>query len=176
LGEAATESEVKRQPLQEFQVVHFAAHGLPSTKFPARAALLLRPGGTDDGVLEAREILMLRLGAELVTLSSCDTGSGSVHGQEGAASLVRPFIAAGARSVVASLWAVDDTFSLAMMREFYRRLAAGSDVAEALRDAKLHMVTSFGPQAGPHLWSGVLVYGDARVVVTKAQKIASIRR
>ena len=176
LGDAATESEVKRQPLQEFQVLHFAAHGLPSTKFPARAALLLRPGGTDDGVLEAREILMLRLGAELVTLSSCDTGSGSVHGQEGAASLVRPFIAAGARSVVASLWAVDDTFSLAMMREFYRRLAAGSDVAEALRDAKLHMLTSFGPQAAPKLWSGVLVYGDASGVVTKTQKIGSLKR
>ena len=100
---------------------------------------------------------MFRLEAELVTLSSCDTGSGSVHGQEGAASLVRPFIAAGARSVVASLWAVDDTFSLAMMREFYRRLAAGSDVAEALRDAKLHMETTFGPEAVPQLWSGVLV-------------------
>ena len=64
---------------------------------------------------------MLRLRAQLVTLSACDTGSGSVHGQEGAASLVRPFIAAGARSVVASLWAMDDTFSLALMRDFYPR-------------------------------------------------------
>ncbi len=176
LGEAASESELKRQPLQGFQVLHFAAHGLPSTKFPARAALLLRPGGTDDGVLEAREILMLRLGAEVVTLSACDTGSGSVHGQEGVASLVRPFIAAGARSVVASLWSVDDTFSLAMMREFYRRLAAGADVAESLRDAKLHMLTSFGPHALPQLWSGVLVYGDARAGVAKAESATSRKR
>ena len=167
LGERATESELKRQPLQDFQVLHFAVHGIPSTKFPARAALLLQPAGADDGVLQAREILMLRLNADLVTLSACDTGSGSVHGQEGAASLVRPFLAAGARTVVANLWAADDTFSLTLMREFYRRLAAGADVANALRDAKLQMLESFGPQALPRLWSGVLVYGDGEACLQR---------
>jgi type I restriction enzyme R subunit len=175
LGDSATESQVKRLPLDEFQLLHFAVHGIPSTKFPARAALLLHPGGSDDGLLEAREILMLRLTAELVTLSACDTGSGIVHGQEGAASLVRPFIAAGARSVVASLWAMDDTFSLALMREFYRRLAAGVDVAEALRDAKLQMLKSFGPQAVSRLWSGVVVYGDGTGAVANAATTARRR-
>lgn len=166
LDEAATEDSVKRQALADYQVVHFAVHGLPSSKFPARAALLLHPGASDDGVLQAREILLLRLNATLVTLSACDTGSGSRHGQDGPASLVRPFLASGARSVVANLWAADDTFSLALMREFYRRLAAGTDVAESLRDAKVHMVKSFGPQALPRLWSGVVVYGDGRGVVS----------
>lgn len=160
LGDAATEADVKRQPLHEFQVVHFAAHGIPSTKFPARSALLLRPAASEDGVLQAREILGLRLNADLVTLSACDTGSGSLHGQDGVSSLVRPFIAAGARTVVANLWAADDTFSLALMREFYRQLASGVDVAEALREAKLHMLELFGPRATPQLWSGVLAYGD----------------
>jgi CHAT domain-containing protein/tetratricopeptide (TPR) repeat protein len=168
IGEAATEAELKRQPLNEFQVLHFAVHGIPSTKFPSRAALLVNPGGSDDGVLQAREILALRLSAILVTLSACDTGSGSVHGQDGAASLVRPFVAAGARTVVANLWAADDTFSLALMREFYRRLAGGEDVGEALRTAKLQMLKSFGPQALPRLWSGVLAYGDGRGVIAKA--------
>lgn len=166
LDEAATEDSVKRQALADYQVVHFAVHGLPSSKFPARAALLLHPGASDDGVLQAREILLLRLNATLVTLSACDTGSGSRHGQDGPASLVRPFLASGARSVVANLWAADDTFSLALMREFYRRLAAGTDVAESLRDAKAHMIKSFGPQALPRLWSGVVVYGDGRGVVS----------
>ncbi|MEP6905455.1 MAG: CHAT domain-containing tetratricopeptide repeat protein, partial [Gemmatimonadales bacterium] len=173
LGEAATEAELKRQPLHEFQVLHFAVHGIPSTKFPARAALLMHPGGSDDGVLQAREILMFRLGADLVTLSACDTGSGSVHGQDGPASLVRPFIAAGARAVVANLWAADDTFSLALMREFYRRLAAGADIAEAMRDAKLHMLKSFGSEAVPRLWSGVLVYGDGTGKVSRSDAAAS---
>jgi CHAT domain-containing protein/tetratricopeptide (TPR) repeat protein len=168
LDEAATEDSVKRQALADYQVLHFAVHGLPSAKFPARAALLLHPGANDDGVLQAREILLFRLNAMLVTLSACDTGSGSGHGQDGPASLVRPFLASGARSVVANLWAADDTFSLTLMREFYRRLAVGTDVAESLRDAKLHMVKTFGPRAIPRLWGGVLVYGDGRGVISGA--------
>ena len=156
VDEAATEDAVKRGPLASYRVLHFAVHGIPSTKFPSRAGLLLRPSGSDDGVLQAREILLLRFNAALVTLSACDTGSGSVHGQDGPASLVRPFIASGAKAVVANLWAADDAFSLTLMREFYRRLAAGTDVAESLRDAKLQMLKSFGPQAIPWLWCGVL--------------------
>lgn len=167
LEDAATEDALKRQPLADFQVLHFAVHGLPSAKFPARAALLLHPGASEDGVLQAREILLMRLNATLVTLSACDTGSGSDHGQDGPASLVRPFLASGARSVVANLWAADDGFSLTLMREFYRRLAAGADVAEGLRDAKLQMLKTYGPQAVPKLWSGVLVYGDGRGVVSQ---------
>jgi CHAT domain-containing protein len=88
---------------------------------------------------------------------------------------VRPFLASGARSVVANLWAADDTFSLTLMREFYRRLAAGDDVAESLRDAKVHMVKAFGPQALPRLWSGVLVYGDGRGVISGAAGATAAR-
>src|SRR4029078_10337941 len=106
-----------------------------------------------------RYILYCRLRAELVALSACDTGTGVVHGQEGVSSLVRPFLAAGARTVVANLWTADDQFSLALMRDFYRRLAAGDDVASALQGAKLRMIELFGPQAVPKLWSGVLAYG-----------------
>jgi CHAT domain-containing protein len=107
----------------------------------------------------------LRLQADLVTLSACDTGNGAIHGQEGVANLVRPFLAAGSRSVVANLWAADDTFSLSLMRELYRQLAAGADVGQALQRAKLAMVDRFGPNADPKLWSGVLVYGDSTVVI-----------
>ena len=100
-----------------------------------------------------------------MTLSACDTGAGTVHGQEGVASLVRPFLAAGARTVVANLWAADDRFSLALMREFYRNLAAGADIGDAMRRAKLKMLEQFGPEAVPKLWSGVLVYGDSAAIV-----------
>ena len=103
-----------------------------------------------------------------MTLSACDTGAGAVHGQDGVSSLVRPFLAAGAHSVVANLWAADDQFSLTLMREFYRRLATGDDVASALRAAKLKMLEQFGPQAVPKLWSGVLAYGDGASVVPPA--------
>ena len=168
IDESATEREVKRQALNGYAVLHFAAHGIVSTRFPARSALLLQPGGDDDGLLQAREILRLQLRADLVTLSACDTGTGESFGQEGVASLVRPFLAAGARSVVANLWTADDFFSLALMREFYRQLASGTDVAQALRLAKLQMPKQYGPQAVPKLWSGVLAYGDGAASVKRA--------
>ena len=168
LGDSATEQELKNQPLNEYDVLHFAAHGIVSTKFPARSALILRPSGKEDGLLQAREILEMRLGADLVTLSACDTGSGGVYGQDGVASLVRPFLAVGARSVVANLWTADDRFSLALMREFYRQLAAGIDVGEAMRRTKLKMLEQFGSQAVPKLWSGVLVYGDGAAVLRRS--------
>jgi CHAT domain-containing protein len=166
LGDNATEVELKGQPLQDFRVLHFAVHGILSTKSPTRSALLLRPGPSEDGLLQAWEVLNLRLRAELVTLSACDTGTGIAHGQEGVSSLVRPFLAAGARTVVANLWTADDRFSLALMREFYRRLSTGADIADALRGAKLRMIELFGPQAVPKLWSGVLAYGDGAGTVT----------
>jgi CHAT domain-containing protein len=169
LGDSASELELKRQPLHEYRVLHFALHGIVSTKFPARSALVLRSGGSEDGLLQAREILSLRLVADLVTLSACDTGSGTLHGQEGVASLVRPFLAAGARTVVANLWTADDRFSLALMREFYRHLAAGADIGDALRRAKLKMLEQFGPQAVPKLWSGVIVNGDGAAIVMPAR-------
>lgn len=116
LGDAATEVALKGQPLQDYRVLHFAVHGILSTKSPTRSALLLRPGGAEDGMLQAWEVLSFKLRAELVTLSACDTGTGIVHGQEGVSSLIRPFLAAGASTVVANLWAADDRFSLTMMR------------------------------------------------------------
>jgi CHAT domain-containing protein/tetratricopeptide (TPR) repeat protein len=168
VGEAATEQAVKSQSLGDFRMLHFAAHGIVSTKSPERSAILLRPAAGEDGLFQAREILDVRLNADLVTLSACDTATGTVHGQEGVASLVRPFLAAGARTVVANLWDADDAFSLNLMREFYRQLATGADVGESLRQAKLRMRQQFGPVAVPKLWSGILVSGDAAVVVATA--------
>lgn len=161
IGRAGTELAVKEQPLEEYRVLHFAVHGVVSSKFPARSALVFRPAGGEDGLFQAREILNTRLTADLVTLSACDTGSGGVYGEEGVSSLIRPFLAAGAKSVVANLWSADDTFSLAIMKEFYRQLAAGTDKGEALRQAKLKMLRVFGTQAVPKLWSGLVIYGDS---------------
>jgi CHAT domain-containing protein len=175
LGNAATELAVKRQPLDQYRVLHFAVHGILSTKSPSRSALLLRPASPEDGLLQAWEVLSFKLHAGLVTLSACDTGTGISYGQEGVSSLVRPFLAAGATSVVANLWAADDRFSLTMMREFYRRLATGADVAEALTGAKLKMIQTFGPQAVPRLWSGVLAYGDTTSVVAPVNSIGKPR-
>jgi CHAT domain-containing protein len=158
----ATEAQVKAEPLQEFAVLHFAVHGLTSTKFPERSTLILRSDEAhhEDGLLQAREILTMRLNADLVTLAACDGVSGQVAGQEGVASLARPFLVAGARSVVANLWSANDDFSRSLMKRFYTRLAAGQDTASALRQAKLEMIELFGNRATPNLWGGFIVMGD----------------
>jgi CHAT domain-containing protein len=95
-----------------------------------------------------------------VTLSACDTGAGRLQGQEGVANVVRAFLYAGARSIVSTLWEVDDTFTAALMKRFYANLGAGRDVSESLRLAKLEMRRRLGPNATPYLWGPFTVVGD----------------
>ena len=161
VDERATESSIKQMPLSNYRVLHFATHGLISTKYPERSALLLRQSKSEDGFLQAREILRMNLRADLVTLSACDTGTGQTFGQEGVSNLVRPVLAAGARSVLASLWGADDTFSLALMKAFYQNLSKKFDAGESLRQAKMTLLQRLGPNATPRLWSGYLLYGDS---------------
>lgn len=161
-GPEATESAFKAMPLDRYQVLHLAVHGIANVQFPHRAALVLGadPVAGDDGLLQVREILNLKLTAELVTLSACDTAAGRLQGQEGIASIVRAFLLAGARTAVASLWAADDIFTTALMRRFYAQLGQGIDRASALRNAKLEMLERFGDQALPYHWAGFTMVGD----------------
>jgi CHAT domain-containing protein len=163
VGTGATESRLKALPLERYRILHFATHGISDIKYPERAALVLgwEPGSVDDGLLQVREIRELNLNAELVVLSACDAGEGRLDGEEGVASLARAFLVAGARSVIASQWAADDTSTLALMRGFYGRLASGSDRAAALRDAKLGLLRRFGANAVPYYWAGFVLVGDS---------------
>jgi len=163
-GPAATESALKKQPLEQFRVLHFAVHGLISTKFPERSALVLYPdpASGEDGFWQAREVARTTLNAELVTLSACDVGSGRLVGEEGVANLVRPFLMSGARTVVSNIWESNDDFTRGLMREFYTRLAAGFDKGTALQQAKLAMIQKFGTDATPRLWGGFIMVGESR--------------
>ena len=127
LGKDATETAFKKEPLDQFRVLHLAVHGFADTQYPERSALVLGadPKSGDDGLLQVREIIRLRLNAELTTLSACDTGVGKLQGQEGISNLVEAFLVAGSKSVVASLWSADDTFASALMDRFYQRLGPG---------------------------------------------------
>ena len=127
LGKDATETAFKKEPLDQFRVLHLAVHGFADTQYPERSALVLGtdPKSGDDGLLQVREIIRLRLNAELTTLSACDTGVGKLQGQEGVSSLVEAFLVAGSKSVVASLWSADDTFASALMDRFYSATGPG---------------------------------------------------
>jgi CHAT domain-containing protein len=162
LGREATEAAFKSQPLAEFRVIHLAVHGIANTKFPERAALVLGidPASQEDGLLQAREISVLSLNADLVTLSACDTGVGRLQGEEGIANLVRAFLLAGARTVVATLWSADDTFTTALIKEFYGRLSEGQDKGSALRQAKIDLLKKFGEETLPYYWAGFIMVGE----------------
>lgn len=161
-GKSATETAFKSQPLHSFSILHLAVHGVADTKFPDRSALVFGsdPASHEDGLLQVREIDTLQLNADLVTLSACDTGAGRLQGQEGVANVVRAFLYAGARSIVSTLWEVDDTFTAALMKRFYANLGAGRDVSESLRLAKLEMRRRLGPNATPYFWGPFTVVGD----------------
>ena len=117
--------------------------------------------------MQVREIRDLSLRAELVTLSACDTGTGKLLGQEGIASLERAFPLAGAKSVIASLWPADDTFTIALMKRMYQHLADGADKGAALRQAKLDLLKEFGDQALPVYWAGFTLVGDGSTPISK---------
>ncbi len=137
-GENATEGMLKRLPLASYDVLHFAVHAAIDRDFPDRSGLVLtsHKGDQDDDVLQAREILALKLNADLVTLSACDGAAGTSEGIAGTNSLVEAFLMAGARSVVASIWEADDAFTAALMRRFYGNLRLGSRQSRGLHDGR----------------------------------------
>jgi CHAT domain-containing protein len=163
LGKDATETAFKKEPLDQFRVLHLAVHGFADTQYPERSALVLGidPKSADDGLLQVREIIRLRLNAELTTLSACDTGVGKLQGQEGVSNLVEAFLVAGSKSVVASLWSADDTFASALMDRFYQRLGQGEDSSSALRDAKLDLLAKYGDKVSPFYWAAFIAIGEA---------------
>jgi CHAT domain-containing protein/tetratricopeptide (TPR) repeat protein len=114
----------------------------------------------NDGVLTALEVLDLNLsGTKLVVLSACETGLGQIHEGEGVYGLRRSFQEAGVAEVVASLWAVSDAGTQALMTDFYDRILAGSPAREALRETQLAMMDS--PEWGyPYIWSAFMIVGS----------------
>jgi len=167
LGREATEGRFK-QLAGEFRMLHLATHGRFNEANPLLSGLELEPDGNDDGMLRVHEILDLKLGADLVTLSACDTALGtgyfsSVPKGDEFVGMNRAFLAAGSASVMATLWQVDDRASVSMMKGFYRGLNAshaGADAAEALAAAQRKHRRS-GELGHPYYWAAYVVVGQA---------------
>ena len=160
IGKDASETAFKKEPLDQFRILHLAVHGFADTQYPERSALVLGKDSTDNGLLQVREIIRLKLNAQLATLSACDTGVGKLQGEEGISNLAEAFLVAGARSVVASLWSADDTSASSLMEHFYKRLADGETVSSALRNAKLDMLSKFGSDLNPYYWAAFISVGE----------------
>jgi CHAT domain-containing protein len=161
LGEAATRGAFL-EDLRRSSWVHFAGHGLVNRQNPLLSMLVLAPAsdGSDPGALYARDIYELDLhGLRLVVLGACDSAEGAFEGG-GGASLARAFLAAGARTVVAALWEIDDRASEELFAAFYDRLKRGLAPAAALREAQLAMIHSEDSALrSPLAWAGFQVIG-----------------
>jgi CHAT domain-containing protein len=164
LGSLATEDWIKQTDLTRYRYLHFATHGLADEKMPDRSALVfsMPSGENEDGLLQTREIMDLKLGADLVVLSGCSTGLGRLIRGEGILGLSQSFLYAGAPSVVVSLWNVSDRSTAEFMKLFYERLSEGLSKTEALREAKLAMLGSERPAwRHPFFWAPFVLVGRA---------------
>ncbi len=170
IGTAATKAAFESQPLDRFRIIHLSVHGIADPKQPDHAALILRddPAANQDGYLEPAEVAHLRLKADLVTLSACETAVGRLQGQEGVANLTRAFLYSGAKSVVSTLWRIDDNYSLYLMKQFYRHLAAGKPKADSLTFAQRDLIAHFGPKTSPYYWAPFILVGEPNARVQAA--------
>jgi len=178
-GENATEDRVKAMSsqgnLRQYATLHFAVHGLLDRAAPELSSLVLTrsepgPVPTPRGRLPDRtaaEVLGLQLDSDLVTLSACQTGLGRIAVGEGVVGLVRAFLFAGGRKVLASLWDVGDTATAVFMMELYRRYRQSRDLVAALSSVKRDFLrgrpfeTPSGSQRSeaPFYWAAFVLHG-----------------
>jgi CHAT domain-containing protein/tetratricopeptide (TPR) repeat protein len=158
LEEGATLENLRRIA-SDSRILHLATHGDFRLDNPLFSGLAL-----EDGWLTTLEIFNLRLNASLVTLSACQTGRNVIGGGEELLGLMRAMLAAGAASLLSTLWAVDDRSTAQLMTGFYRRLADGESKGAALCQAQLEMLhadAGAGPYRHPYYWAPFYLVGDA---------------
>jgi CHAT domain-containing protein len=174
LGTDATESRVKQEKLDQYRIVYFATHGLLAgevadfAKLKAEPALVLSlpevPTEFDDGLLTASEVAQLKLNADWVVLSACNTAAAEKPGAEALSGLARAFFYAGARSLIVSNWEVETKSVVALMVGTFAALAANPKLshAEALQKSMLAMIDSLQhPEwSEPKYWAPFVVVGE----------------
>src|SRR3984893_8260093 len=189
LGLDATETVVKQSKLDQYKIVYFATHGLVSgelarfSKVKAEPALVLtipdNPTELDDGLLQASEVSQLKLNADWVVLSACNTASADAVGAEALSGLARAFLYAGARSLIVSHWEVDDQVTANLMTKIFLLMKNNPKLShgEALQQAILSIIENAGSGSSearglaqpeghedaafdPRLWAPFVVVGE----------------
>ncbi|HEY9605770.1 MAG TPA: CHAT domain-containing protein [Allocoleopsis sp.] len=160
LGTQATKAAIVQQ-MPNARWIHLATHGILDDRQGLESAIALAPNGTGekpDGLLTADEILNLKLNAELVVLSACDSGGGRITG-DGVIGLSRSLITAGVPSILVSLWAVPDAPTASLMQGFYQQLQSNPDKAQALRQT---MLSTMKQHPDPRDWAAFMLIGEAQ--------------
>lgn len=158
---SATKVALRAALEQPHRIVHVASHSFINEKTPGLSGIACAPSDQQakGEILYANELNSLQIRADLVILSSCDSGWGRLSDQEGLLGLSRSFVNAGASSIVHSLWAANDRATSRFMVWFYEEIAAGKTYAAALRAAKLKMLGD-PAIATPIFWGGFLLIGQ----------------
>jgi CHAT domain-containing protein/tetratricopeptide (TPR) repeat protein len=176
LGTRMTEAAIKdlsgKGALRNYRVIHFATHGLVSGETAlfltgqAEPALLFTPpqaaSETDDGLLTASEVTQLKLDADWIVMSACNTAAGGAHSSEALSGLAKAFFYAGARSLLVSHWAVDSDAAVAITTGAFAAMKADSTIgrAEALRRSLIALMDKGGRNAHPSIWAPFVVVGE----------------
>ena len=174
VGQAFSDGDLARRPdLDQYRVLYFATHGLlprPGGCLPEPSLLTSVDDATpgSDGLLTATDILGLKLNADLVVLSACDTG-GAVEGEldrsglggsgEALGGLTRAFIYAGARSLIVSHWQIDSAATVRLMTTMFQAKAAS--LGDGLRAAETQLMASPDQYSHPYYWAAFTIVGDA---------------
>jgi len=156
----ANESSFKSANLNDFRYLHFATHGLVDEVNPSRSRIWFYPDqlSSEDGSLYSGEIYNLKLSAQLVTLSACETGLGKISRGEGIIGLSRAFAYAGANNIMVSLWSVSDESTSQLMIKFYEA-AKDENFSEALRQAQLQLIEQ-DSYSKPYYWAPFILVGQ----------------
>jgi CHAT domain-containing protein len=160
LGGKATE-DVWREEASKYRILHLATHGLSDGEKPLYSHVLLSADTDDDGLIEGREIADLKLNAEMVVLSACETARGREIDGEGIVGLAWSFAAAGTPTVVASNWKVDSETTADLMVDFYSQINEINKIskAEALQKAAINKIRN-EKTSEPFYWAGFALFGD----------------
>jgi CHAT domain-containing protein len=144
--------------LSDVRYIHFACHGILNSVSPLDSGLALCPHGKSNGLLLARDFLKMKIKADLVTLSSCDSGLGKETYSEGLTGFARSLYYAGSRSVLVSLWPVEDESTAAFMVDFYSKLKSGVTKDVALK-AAIALVKANPQFSSPKFWAPFVLCG-----------------
>ena len=155
LNEQATETNVEEM-MANYDILHFAVRGQFNPDEPLSSGLLLTPGDDQDGILTVLEIFGLRFPGRVVVLSGCDTLPEEDPEGKSFSALQRAFLHTGSRSVVSTLWLVNDRAAAYLLELFYRQLERKKSLADSLRAAQLRLIREGYP---PYIWAAFILTG-----------------
>ncbi len=155
------------QAASNYQILHIASHGIMNNQYPdySFVAFTEQKDSIENEVLYVSEIYNIPINADLVILSACQTAGGKLYRGEGLLSIAHAFMYAGAKSIIASLWNVDDEQTPALMKGFYAALKSGLTKPKAIQQAKIdNLKTADHFKAHPYYWAGFMVIGNTQAL------------